>query len=120
MQEAEPLAKSLRLVLALHAETELCVQRPESGFDTAQRFVAIEWAARRHVVGSRRLDLSLVAYAFVPAAPARDTTIARAFLIQVERGSVTFLRPDIPVLLDGENLDLVVAHQDNIARGFAD
>ena len=42
VQEAEPLGKSLRLVLALHAETELCVQRPESGFDTAQRFVGVE------------------------------------------------------------------------------
>ena len=42
VQEAEPLAKSLCLVLALHAETELCVQRPESGFEAAQRFVAIE------------------------------------------------------------------------------
>ena len=36
VQEAEPLAKSLRFVLALHAETELCMQRPESGFETAQ------------------------------------------------------------------------------------
>jgi hypothetical protein len=42
VQEAEPLAKSLRLVLALYAETELCMQRPESGFETAQRFVGIE------------------------------------------------------------------------------
>jgi len=42
VQEAEPLAKSLRLVPALHAETELCVQRPESGFETTQRFVGIE------------------------------------------------------------------------------
>ena len=42
VQEAEPLAKSLRLVLALHAETELCMKRPESGFETAQRFVGIE------------------------------------------------------------------------------
>ena len=42
VQEAEPLAESLRLVLALHAETELCVHRPESGFETAQRFVGIE------------------------------------------------------------------------------
>jgi len=42
VQEAEPLAKSLRLVLTLHAETQLCVQRPESGFEAAQRFVAIE------------------------------------------------------------------------------
>ena len=47
----EPLAKSLCLVLALHAETELCVQRLKSGFEMAQRFVAIEQAARRHVVG---------------------------------------------------------------------
>ena len=42
LQEAEPLAKSLCLVLALHAETELCVQRPQSGFETTQRFVGIE------------------------------------------------------------------------------
>ena len=42
MQEAEPLAESLCLVLALHAETQLRVQRPESGFETAQRFVGIE------------------------------------------------------------------------------
>ena len=42
VQEAEPLAKSLCLVLALHAETELCVQRPKSGFEAAQRFVGIE------------------------------------------------------------------------------
>ena len=31
MQEAEPLTESLCLVLALYAETQLCVQRPESG-----------------------------------------------------------------------------------------
>jgi hypothetical protein len=42
VQEAEPLAKSLCLVLALYAETKLCMQRPESGFETAQRFVGIE------------------------------------------------------------------------------
>ena len=33
--------------------------------------------------------------------------------------SITALRPGISRLLDGENLDLVVAHQDNIAWGFA-
>ena len=42
MQEAEPLAESLSLVLALHAEKKLCMQRPESGFETAQRCVGIE------------------------------------------------------------------------------
>jgi hypothetical protein len=42
VQEAEPLAKSLRLVLALHAQTELRMRRSESGFETAQRFVGIE------------------------------------------------------------------------------
>jgi hypothetical protein len=42
VHEVEPLAKSLRLVLALHAETELSMKRPKSGFDTAQRFVGIE------------------------------------------------------------------------------
>jgi hypothetical protein len=42
VQEAEPLAKSLSLVLALYAETKLCMQRPEPGFETAQRFVGIE------------------------------------------------------------------------------
>jgi hypothetical protein len=36
------MAESLRLVLALHAETELCMKRPESGFEAAQRFVRIE------------------------------------------------------------------------------
>jgi hypothetical protein len=29
-------------VLTLYAETKLCMQRPESGFETAQRFVGIE------------------------------------------------------------------------------
>jgi hypothetical protein len=42
VQDAEPLAKSLCLVLALYAETELCMQWSESGFETAQRFVRIE------------------------------------------------------------------------------
>jgi hypothetical protein len=42
VQEAQPLAKSLRLVLALYAETEPRMQRPESGFETAPRFVGIE------------------------------------------------------------------------------
>jgi hypothetical protein len=42
VQEAEPLAKSLCLVLALYAQTKLCMQRPESGFETTQRFVRIE------------------------------------------------------------------------------
>jgi hypothetical protein len=42
VQEAEPLAKSLRLVVALYAETELSMKRPESGFETAQRLVGIE------------------------------------------------------------------------------
>ena len=42
VQEAEPLAKSLRLVLTVHAKTQLCVRRLESGFEAAQRFVAIE------------------------------------------------------------------------------
>jgi hypothetical protein len=41
VQQAESLAKSLRLVLALYAETEPRMQRPESGFETAQRFVGI-------------------------------------------------------------------------------
>src|SRR6478672_1972991 len=30
------------------------------------------------------------------------------------------VRPDTSALLDGENLDLMVAHQDDIARGSAD
>jgi len=30
------------------------------------------------------------------------------------------LRPNIPALLNGENLDLVVAQEYNIARGSAD
>jgi hypothetical protein len=42
VQEVEPLAKSLRLVLALYAETELSMKRPESGIETAQSFVGIE------------------------------------------------------------------------------
>ena len=42
VQEAQPLTKSLCLVLALYAQTKLCMQRPESGFETAQRFVGIE------------------------------------------------------------------------------
>ena len=42
MKEADPLAKCLRFVLALHAETELSVHSPESGFETKQRFVGIE------------------------------------------------------------------------------
>src|SRR5271167_2081022 len=42
VQEAEPLAESLCFVLALDAETQPCVQRPKSAFETAQRFVGIE------------------------------------------------------------------------------
>jgi hypothetical protein len=42
VQEAQPLTKSLCLVLALYAQTKLCMQRPESGFETAQRFIGIE------------------------------------------------------------------------------
>ena len=36
------------------------------------------------------------------------------------RPSETFLRSGVPALLDGENLDVVVADQNNIARGFAE
>jgi hypothetical protein len=42
VQEAKPLAKSLRLMLALHAEAELCMKRPEPGFETAQSLVRSE------------------------------------------------------------------------------
>ena len=42
MQETEPLAESLCLVLALDAETQPRVQRPESGFETEARFVGIQ------------------------------------------------------------------------------
>ena len=42
MQEAEPLAKSLCLVLALYAQTKLCMQGPKSGLETAKCFVGIE------------------------------------------------------------------------------
>jgi hypothetical protein len=35
VQEIEPLAKSLRFVLALNAETELSMKRPKSGLDAA-------------------------------------------------------------------------------------
>jgi hypothetical protein len=41
-KKLSPLAESLRLVLALHAETELFMKWPESGFETAQHFVRIE------------------------------------------------------------------------------
>ena len=51
MQEAEPLAESLCLVLALDAETQPRVQRPKSAFETETRFVGIEQPAARHVVG---------------------------------------------------------------------
>jgi hypothetical protein len=74
VQEAEPLAKSLRLVLALYPETEPRMQRPESGFETAQRFVRIEWAARRQVVGSQGLGFTLafvVDAFYLPPAMAR-------------------------------------------------
>ena len=54
MQKAQPLAKSLRLVLTLHSEAELRVERSEPGFETPQRFVRIEQAVRGHVVRSRR------------------------------------------------------------------
>jgi hypothetical protein len=53
VQEVEPSAKGVRLVLALYAESELSMKRPESGFETAQRFVGIEEAARRQIFGSR-------------------------------------------------------------------
>jgi hypothetical protein len=42
VQKAEPLAKSLRLMLALDAETQPRVQRPKSIFETASCFVRIE------------------------------------------------------------------------------
>jgi hypothetical protein len=42
VQEVEPSAKSLRLVLALYAETEPSMKRPQSGFETTQRFIGIE------------------------------------------------------------------------------
>src|SRR5271166_4850061 len=82
VQEAEPGAKCLRLVLPLHAETELCVQRPESGLETPQRFVGIEEASRRHVVRSRGSGFNLadVFDAIALAAPltSETTMLARS------------------------------------------
>ena len=45
------------------------------------------------------------------------------FLMQVEGshdGLITSLRPGISALFDGENLDLAVAHRDNVACCFTD
>ena len=50
------------------------------------------------------------------------TTLATRDLLRIATGSEhpASLRPDILALLDGEDLDLVVACQDNIAHGSAD
>jgi hypothetical protein len=126
LQEAEPLAESLCLMLALYAKTELRVQRPKSGFETAQRFVGIEQAARRHVVGSRGLRIRSRPCGRRLCACRPPGTRHDHWSHALDSGresyvsSITYLRPDIPALLNGENLDFVVAHQDNIPRGFAD
>ena len=51
MQEVEPLAKSLCLVLALDAETQPRVQRSKSAFETALSFVGIQRLAVGHDIG---------------------------------------------------------------------
>jgi hypothetical protein len=60
--EAEPLAKSLRLVLALNAEAESRMKRPESGFETAalrQDRVGGSSSSRR-LPGGLRFNLAFV------------------------------------------------------------
>ena len=81
---------------------------------------------RRHARGSRLAPPSIAAEAGPRIEP--DPAVRRRrsrwrktpgafYRLRRQRREV---RPDTSALLDGENLDLMVAHQDDIARGSAD
>ena len=84
VQKAQPLAKGLRLVLALHAETELRVQRPEFELrdDAALRRDRVSGAPSRRPLPQMRSRWCRHAAAAADFGNPRND--ARTFLMQVE------------------------------------
>ncbi len=123
VQEAEPLAKSLRLVRTLHAETQLCVNRPESGFETTQGFGGSRagGASSRVAALGQRIRSYLCHLPLCACRPAGSQHDCSRVLATARGESMlstmTSSRPNIPALIDRENLNLVLARRDsNVPR----
>jgi hypothetical protein len=70
---------------------------------------------------SQNWDFQLRVAKFSSRDSARCTAdFPRVFEVVDFISSTKSLRPGTSALLDGKNLDLMVARQDNIARGFSD